>query len=154
MDKTDAKILSILADNANTTSTEIGEKVNLSVPAVNKRIQKLKNDGVIKNFTVITTGKKVDKPIMAFILLVMRYGDGIDTLLEYIEKDIDILECYAVTGEYDYLIKICAEDVESLENKLLHLKKQKGVVKSYTMFSLMEHKFKSAILPDIKDKEI
>ncbi len=154
MDKTDAKILEILAEDANATSTEIGEKVNLSIPAVNKRIQKLKNDGVIKNFTVITAGKKVNKPIMAFILLVMRYGDGIDTLLEYIEKDIDILECYAVTGEYDYLIKICAEDVESLENKLLHLKKQKGVVKSYTMFSLMEHKFKSAILPDIHKEDL
>lgn len=153
MDKTDAKILEILAEDANATSTEIGEKVNLSIPAVNKRIQKLKNDGVIKNFTVITSGKKVNKPIMAFILLVMRYGEGVETLLEYMEQDGDILECYAVTGEYDYLIKICAEDVEALENKLLRLKKQKGVVKSYTMFSLMEHKFKPTILPDVKEWE-
>lgn len=153
MDKTDAKILDILSEDANATSTEIGEKVNLSIPAVNKRIQKLKNDGVIKNFTVITSGKKVNKPIMAFILLVMRYGEGVETLLEYMEQDGDILECYAVTGEYDYLIKICAEDVEALENKLLRLKKQKGVVKSYTMFSLMEHKFKPTILPDVKEWE-
>lgn len=153
MDRTDAKILEILAENANVTAAEIGEHVNLSIPAINKRIQKLQKEGIIKNFTVITAGKKVNKPIMAFILLVMRYGEGVDALLEYMEQDGDILECYAVTGEYDYLIKICAEDVEALEDKLLRLKKQKGVIKSYTMFSLMEHKFKPTILPDIKDVE-
>ena len=141
MDQTDAKILKILSENANTTATEIGDTVGLSVPAVNKRILKLQKDGTIKNFTIVTSAKKVNKPITAFILLVMRYSEAIGTLLEYMEQDGDILECYAVTGEYDYLIKICAEDVESLEEKLLKLKKHKGVVKSNTMFSLMEHKF-------------
>ena len=148
MDQTDAKILKILSENANTTATEIGDTVGLSVPAVNKRILKLQKDGTIKNFTIVTSAKKVNQPITAFILLVMRYSEAIGTLLEYMEQDGDILECYAVTGEYDYLIKICAEDVESLEEKLLKLKKHKGVVKSNTMFSLMEHKFKATMLPD------
>lgn len=149
MDKTDALILKILSQKANATATEIGEKVGLSVPAVNKRILKLQKDGIIKNFTIITSAKKVKKPIIAFILLVMRYGDGINSLLEYMNNDTDMLECYAVTGEYDYLIKVCAEDVENLEEKLLKLKKHKGVVKSNTLFSLMEHKFNATILPNI-----
>ena len=61
----------------------------------------------------------------------------------------DILECYAVTGDYDYIIKICAADMEHLEEKLLRLKGQKGVMKSHTMLSLMEHKFSPTALPDI-----
>ena len=51
---------------------------------------------------------------------------------------------------YDYILKICARDVESLEAKLLLLKKQKGVVKSHTMLALMEHKLSAAALPDLE----
>ena len=147
MDATDRKIVEILSQNANATSTEIGEQVNLSIPAVNKRIQRLQKEKIIRRFTVLTEGKKIGKPIMAFILLVLRYSDGAEALVEYIQGDPDVLECYAVTGEYDYILKVCAKDVEALEEKLLHLKRQKGVIKSHTMLSLQEHKFAPTILP-------
>ncbi len=149
MDSTDKKILEILSNNANTPTTEISEAVNLSIPAVNKRILKLKEKKVIRSFTIITDGQMVSKPILAFILITARYNDNVDVLLNLLNNDIDILECYAVTGEYDYLLKVCAADVKELENKLLLLKRQKSVIKSYTMFSLMEHKFKPTILPNI-----
>lgn len=148
MDLTDKKILKHLANNAKATSTEIGTLVNLSVPAVNKRVLKLEREGVIKKYTLITDAKKIDKPITAFILLVMRYGEGVDSLMEYLNSEPDILECYAISGEYDYLLKICARDIEALEEKLLCLKKLRGVVKSHTMLSLMEHKFSPTVLPD------
>jgi len=150
MDITDAKILEILSANANATATEISQAVSLSIPAVNKRIQKLQKEGVIRSFTILTDSNKVHKPIIAFILIVVRYGEGVESLQEYVAADPDILECYAITGEYDYLIKICAQDVTSLEDKLLRLKQQKGVVKSHTMLSLMEHKFSPSILPSVK----
>ena len=153
MDIIDGKILEILAANANATTTEISAAINLSVPAVNKRIQKLQREGVIRSFTVLTDGVRVGKPITAFIFLVMRYGEGVEVLQACVERDPDILECHAVTGEYDYLIKVCAEDVASLENKLLQLKRQKGVVKSHTMLSLMEHKFQPTVLPTVKNED-
>ena len=153
MDITDKKILELLSKNAYATSTEIGIAVGLSVPAVNKRIQKLQSDRVIRNFTILTDEKRIGKPVVAFIFIVIQYGDGVKALMEYIERETDVLECYAVTGEYDYLIKICAADVEALENKLLHLKKQKGVMKSHTMLSLMEHKFQPTVLPDTAESE-
>lgn len=148
MDITDKKILGILATDANTTSIEIGSRVNLSVPAVNKRILKLQNNKIIRSFTILTDAKKVEKPILAYVLIVIRYGKGVKTFLEHVENEPDILECHAVTGEYDYLLKICAKDIESLEEKILHLKQQEGVMKSHTMFSLTEHKFTPTVLPD------
>lgn len=151
MDLTDRKILKLLSKNSKATATEIGASVNLSVPAVNKRILKLERDGIIKQYTLITDAKKAAKPIVAFVLLVMRYGEGVDSLMEYLDSETDILECYAISGEYDYLLKICARDVESLEEKLLSLKRLKGVTKSHTMLSLMEHKFTSAILPEVDE---
>ncbi len=151
MDEIDAKILEILAARADATATEISRDVNLSVPAINKRIRRLQKEGVIRRFTVLTDGKRVGKPIMAFILVVVQPGSGIEALLDYIKRDPDILECFAVTGEYDYLIKVCAADVQTLEEKLLHMKRQKGVVKSHTMLSLMEYKFCPTVLPSIDE---
>ena len=154
MDNIDAKILKILSKNADATATTIGEIVNLSVPAVNKRIQKLKKDGMIRRFTVLTNGRNIGKPIMAFVLLVVKASSHGETFLDYVKNDDDILECFSVTGEYDYLIKVCAADMESLKNKLSQIKLHNGVVKSHTMISLLEQKFSPTILPTINDKEV
>lgn len=151
MDSIDAKILKLLSKNADMTATDIGENVNLSVPAVNKRIQRLKKDGMIRRYTVLTNGKNVGKPIMAFVLLVVQAGRQGEPFLDYVKNDDDILECFSVTGEYDYLIKVCAADMESLKNKLSQIKLHNGVVKSHTMISLLEQKFSPTILPTITD---
>ena len=148
MDEIDSKILRILSENADATATEMMSQVNLSVPAINKRISKLRQSGMIRQFTILVDPEKVGKPIHAFILVVLHQHSGSAKLTEYIQSDPDILECYAVTGEYDYIIKVCARDVQQLEQKLNLLKQQKGVAKSYTMLSLMEHKFRACILPD------
>lgn len=153
MDNIDAKILKILSKNADATATAIGESVNLSVPAINKRIQKLKKDGMIRRFTVLTNGKNIGKPIMAFVLLVVRASQNGESFLDYVKGDDDILECFSVTGEYDYLIKVCASDMESLKNKLSQIKLHNGVVKSHTMISLLEQKFSPTILPNISEKD-
>lgn len=151
MDLTDKKILKILSGNSNSTATEIGNLVNLSVPAVNKRILRMQKEGIIDYFTIVTNPKMLDKTITAFVFIVMQYGDNIKALLEYANNEPDILECYSVTGEYDYMFKICAKDIESLEKKILRVKKKKGVIKSHTMISLMEHKCKPTVLPDITE---
>lgn len=152
MDSIDAKILKILSNDADVTATEISERINLSVPAINKRIQKLKKDGMIRRFTVLTNGKNIGKPIMAFVLLVVQAGRQGEPFLDYVKNDDDILECFSVTGEYDYLIKVCAADMESLKNKLSQIKLHNGVVKSHTMISLLEQKFSPTILPTVVEK--
>ena len=151
MDITDKKILKILSKNANATATEIGACVNLSVPAVNKRILRMQKDGIISFFTVVTDPKKIGKTITAFVFIVMQYGESIKSLLDYAENDADILECYSITGEYDYMLKICAKDIETLEEKILRIKNKKGVMKSHTMISLMEHKCLPTVLPDMEE---
>lgn len=151
MDNIDKLILKMLSENAMVSTTEIGASVNLSIPAVNKRIQKLREGGVIRSFTVLTNLKKVQKPICAFIMLTVKYGEGVNALHDFVKKDTDVLECYGITGDYDYILKICARDIEALEEKLLSLKKLKGVIKSHTMLSLMEHKLAPTALPDTEN---
>ena len=153
MDAVDRKILMMLTENEGVTAAEISREVNLSIPAVNKRVLKLRQSGVIRSFTILTDQKKVKKPIVAYILLTLQYGSAVDNLLSCVREDPDILECYAVTGDFDYILKICASDMERLEEKLLHLKGQQGVMKSHTMLSLMEHKFTPTALPDVDAEE-
>ena len=148
MDDIDRKLLQILSVNSGATATEMMSQVNLSIPAINKRIQKLHSSGVIRQFTILVDPKKMGRPIMAFILIVLQQGSTLDRLMEYIRSDPDILECYAVTGEYDYLLKVCASNVEMLEEKLTHLKRQSGVIKSNTLLSLMEHKHQISVVPE------
>ena len=148
MDNIDKKILEIISKDASTPSVEISSAVGLSLPATNKRIAKLRSEEIIRTQTVITNAKKVGKPIAAFLLIVMKYGEHINDFLSVIKEDRDILECYAVTGEYDYLLKIYASSVEDLEQKLIKIKRQRGVLRSHTMLTLEEHKFSAAVLPD------
>ena len=152
MDIIDKKILKILSKDANTTATEISNLVNLSVPAVNKRIFRMQKEGIIDYFTIVTNPKMLDKTITAFVFIVMQYGDSIKSLLEYSKNEPDVLECYSITGEYDYILKICAKDIEALENKILNIKNLKGVIKSHTMISLMENKCVPTVLPAMEEE--
>ena len=150
MDHIDRKILQILSENSAATATEMVPIVNLSIPAINKRIQKLHSAGIIQKFTIVVNPEKIGKPISAYILLVLQQGAKLEALMEFIRSDPDILECAGVTGEYDYLLKVCAADVASLQRKINHLKKYGGVVKSHTMLSLTEYKHQVSALPDIR----
>lgn len=153
MDHIDRQILQILSQDSSTTATEMATMVNLSIPAINKRIQKLRNSGIIRRFTIQVDPEMVGKPICAFMLIVLQQGVGMENLMEFIQSDPDILECSGVTGEYDYLLKICAPNVAALQKKINHLKRNGGVVKSHTMLSLTEYKYRISALPDAEKEE-
>lgn len=147
MDNIDIEILRILSGDADITDTALSKRISLSVPAVNKRVAKLKESGVIRKKAVLTNPKLVGKPITAYTMVVLEHFSGSEKLFEIVNADPDILECYAITGEYDYMLKICAKDIDSLEQKILGLKNL-GIAKSNTMFALMEHKFSPSPVPD------
>ncbi len=148
MDEIDVKIIEILAENASISTTELAEKISLSIPATNKRVRKLQKDGIITRFTVVLDREKINKKILAYVLVILQSESGVRQLLDYVEKEPNILECHAVTGEYDYLLKVCAVDVNGLEDMLLCLKRNKGVIKTHSLLSLQECKCMPTALPD------
>lgn len=151
MDETDVKIIRELAADADKSASEMSCTVNLSVPAINKRISKLKADGTIKKTTIITNGKIIGKPVMAFVLITVESFARSEELIAALKEEEDILEFYAVSGEYDYILKLCAADVDDLETKLLRIKSAGGA-KSLTMMCLREYKSEAALLPDINGR--
>ena len=144
MDAIDKRLLEILTEDARCSATDISKEVNLSIPAVNKRIARLRESGIIEKFTVQIDPRKIDKSVQAFIMLVVDQYSKVDELFAFIEKSRNIVSCYAITGEYDYLLELYAKDIESV---LLALKEKKCVSKSHTIFALMEHKHTTGPLP-------
>ena len=147
MDSTDRKIVNLLADNGDITAAEIGLRIGLSVPAINKRIAKLKQNKEILKTTIICDSEAVGKPVAAFIMIEIGSFDKNERFLEMVASDRDILECYAVTGDYDYILKICASDIKAFENKVLDFKNA-GIVKSHTVMCLREYKFEATPAAD------
>lgn len=148
MDQIDTKLLKLLSQNADATATMLSHAVHMSVPAVNKRLARLRESGVIRNYTLRLDQKKIGKPVIGFALLVLSQQCYLEKLLAFVHSEPDIVEFHAVTGEYDYIAKIYAKDIEDFESKLLRLKKQEGVAKSNTFFSLLEYKTLPGPLPD------
>ena len=149
MDYIDIKIIRALAEDASQTASSLVPKLNMSVPAINKRIARLREEGQITKTTILTDPKKLGKTITAYVLIIMEHFSTSEQLLKIVEEDPDILECYAISGEYDYILKMCAESIDALEDKLLHMK-EKGIAKSNTMFALREYKFEPTAVPDYK----
>ena len=114
MDQSDIRLLHALAKDADVTATKLMDKVNLSIPAVNKRIARLKESGTIRNVTILTNPDKVGKSVIAFVLVVLDRFSNMDTILKGVEADRDVLECYAVTGAAMMVENGCMDDVEKV----------------------------------------
>lgn len=149
MDHIDIELLHLLVDDADVTSTHLATKLNLSIPAINKRVAKLKRIGVIKKTTILTDPVKIGKPLTVYIFLGMEARAKTSELLSLLLADSDVLECNAVTGEYDYIVKVCTADIAALERKLAHMK-ERGVCKSNTLVCLQELKLSPAPLPSLR----
>lgn len=148
MDKTDKILLRMLSEDSGCTATRMAAEVHMSIPAVNKRIAALKKDGVIECYSVRLNSEKIGKPVLGYALLVLDHYAAVDDLVAYVKTEPDIVEFHAITGEYDYIAKIYAKDIRSFEDTLIRLKKQRGVAKSNTLFSLFEYKNMLGPLPD------
>ncbi len=137
MDMIDMKIIQLLKANSRTTSSEIAKRVILSVPAVSERIRKLEHEKIIKQFTLRLDRKKLDLNLMAFVLVSLDKAEHVAHFKELVLNSDWVLECHHIVGEYDYLLKVMAQNTEKLEIYLSHiLKKTAGVAKINSIIAL------------------
>ncbi|TCT36445.1 Lrp/AsnC family transcriptional regulator [Martelella mediterranea] len=129
MDQKDRKILALLADNADRSFVELGEKVALSPPAVHERVKRLKRDGVITKTVACLDGALIGCPLLAFI--------HVDTdswrqqsMLEAFQQVADVEEIHSVAGETGYILKARTRDTSELEALLKRLQAIDGVLRT------------------------
>lgn len=137
MDAMDAAILAELKHNARASASGIGKRVGLSTPAVAERIRKLEHAGIIKRYTVRIDRETTGKPLLAFLLTRVRGAEAVRDFREAVVAYDCVLECHHVTGTYDYLLKVAAEDMRALESFISEtLKTIPGVAGTNTMIAL------------------
>ena len=124
LDTIDKKILNLLQLDAKKTTKELSLILNLSVTAVYERIKKLEREKMIKKYVAVIDEKKVDKGFVVFcqIKLLQQTKDYILGFEKEVATISEILECFNISGDYDYLLKILVKDIDEyrafLVNKL------------------------------------
>lgn len=118
LDNKDYDILRLLQENAKLTIREIAAKVHLSPTPTHERIKRLEKAGVIKQYVALLDNRKVNKGIMVICQISLkehnkRAAQGfIDAVLQFNE----VIECYNISGDFDFMLKIVAESMESYHN--------------------------------------
>ena len=114
MDAIDKKLLMLLQQDSPRTTKELSLKLNLSVTAVYERIKKLEREGIIDKYVALLNRNKVNKGFVVFChLKLIQHTKEYLTIFEREVTLLDeVLECYHVSGDYDYILKIYVKDME------------------------------------------
>jgi DNA-binding Lrp family transcriptional regulator len=148
LDKKDLMILNILQKNCKISAKEISKKMRTPITTVFAKIKRMEKLGIIRKYTAILDGKMLGKPITAFILASFRYKlPGRKKLLSQraVVKEIanfpEVQEVHIITGDWDILIKIKAEDIDSIGKFIIDkLRLVKGLEKTVTCIALSTEK--------------
>jgi Lrp/AsnC family leucine-responsive transcriptional regulator len=130
MDEIDFKIIKTLKRNGRSSASELSKQVNLSVPAVSERVKKIEQGGIIKKYTVQIDRNKTKHKLLAFILVNTDLSKNMDGFKSVILDYDNVLECPHTSGEYDFLLKVLAEDTQTLEEFLSSKLRKLTVYKS------------------------
>jgi Lrp/AsnC family leucine-responsive transcriptional regulator len=139
LDHIDLKILDLLQDNGRITNARLAKEVGLSPPPMLERVRKLEKNGVIQKYVALVNPKKLDRGTVAFVAVSLRLHrqDAIQEFVAEIQKIPEILECYHIAGEEDYLLKIAIKDIAEYEKFLREkLTQFSGISKIRTYFIL------------------
>lgn len=121
LDKIDVKLLRILQRDSNLTTKEIAEKVNLSSTPVFERVRRLEKEGFIKRYVALLDAEKLDKNlcIMCNVRLKQHNGTLGREFMAAVNAIPEITECYNISGDFDYLLKIYVSDMKHYETFVL-----------------------------------
>ncbi|MBQ9185275.1 MAG: Lrp/AsnC family transcriptional regulator [Bacteroidales bacterium] len=114
LDRTDIKILKILQENGRITIKELAQKVHLSPTPVFERVHRMEASGVIERYTTVLNAARLGQGFIVFCSVKLRRM-GKDIAIDFVDKIKNIpevAECYNISGEYDYLLKIYAPDMQ------------------------------------------
>ncbi len=136
LDETDERILAELADNARATFADIGSCVNLSAPAVKRRVDRMLDSGVIRGFTTVVDRSALGWNTEAYVQ-VFCHGRIAPHQLRAAWNDIpEIVSAATVTGTSDAMLHVLARDMRHLETALERIRSSAEVERSESIVVL------------------
>lgn len=123
LDKIDLQILRIMQNNSKLTTKELAAQVNLSTTPVFERLKRLENEGYIKKYSAILDAEKLNCGFVVFCSVKLKRlnRDIAADFTRIIQEIPEVAECYNISGEYDYLLKIHAPDMKYYQEFILNV---------------------------------
>jgi Lrp/AsnC family transcriptional regulator, leucine-responsive regulatory protein len=148
-DETDKKLLFFLQEDSKQTTKELSYKLGLSVTAVYERIKKLENMGVISKYVAILDRHKIDRDFI--VLCHVKLTQHKKEYVLQFEREIinlhEVTECFHVSGDYDYILKISVKDMEDYRNFMLSkLTTLQHIASTHSSFMISEVKNTTVIV--------
>lgn len=149
MDQTDKLLLELLQKDSNLTHKQLAGLLNLSVTPVYERIKRLERSGFIHKYVALVDPEKIDKTLIAFTSISLK--EHSTSYLKKFEEDIqqvrEVIECYHIAGQFDYLLKIVIRDMKEYQKVVMdQLASMDNIVNVQSSFVLTEVK-RSTELP-------
>ncbi|MGY8908890.1 MAG: Lrp/AsnC family transcriptional regulator, partial [Flavobacteriales bacterium] len=118
LDSIDKKLINLLQNDSKQTTKQLSLQLNLSVTAIYERIRKLENQNVIEKYVAIINKNKIEKSFLVFchIKLVQHSREYVTTFEREILKLTEVSECFHVSGDYDYILKIYVKNMDEYRN--------------------------------------
>ena len=148
LDATDWKILAWLQDDARLSNVELAKAVNLSPSPCLARVRRLEEAGLISRYVSLLDALALGLTVSVFIQV--RLERQVEKALETFERAIaerpEVMECYLMTGDSDYMLRVMVADVQALERFIVDfLAKIPGVGNLKSSFALKQVKYKTAL---------
>lgn len=149
LDRTDRTLLKELQRDGRLTNRELAEKVHLSESACLRRVRSLEEAGVIDRYTAVINQSKVGLPGNVFVSITLNRQEQSDLAAfeEAVRRVPEVMECYLMTGQQDYLLRVVVSDPSDFERlHSQHLTRLPGVARVQSSFALRSVR-KGAELP-------
>lgn len=148
LDIIDKKLINLLQNDSKQTTKQLSLQLNLSVTAIYERIKKLENQHVIEKYVAIINKSKIEKSFLVFchIKLVQHSKDYVTTFEREILKLDEVSECFHVSGDYDYILKIYVKDMDEYRSFMVtKLTAIKYIGSTHSTFAIEQVKNTTAI---------
>ena len=115
LDSKDLAILALLQQNARITVKEISDQMHLSTTPVHERIKRMETTGVIRQYATLLDHTKVKKGLMVicYVSLKEHSKNAGVKFIETIQVQNEVIECYSISGEFDFMLKVVCEDMNA-----------------------------------------
>lgn len=155
LDKIDLSILKILQENSKITNLDLSKRIGLSPAPTLERVKKLEQNHVVKSYHAQVNPEAIGLMVKTFVLVSLdwRKNQARESFLSQVAGIDEITECYIITGEADFLIKIVCQDIPTYERLLFKTLQQIDEIERLKTLMTLSTVKDSKVLPYDYEKE-
>ena len=148
LDEIDRRILGVLQNNARVANIDLARRVGVSASPCWRRVRRLEESGVISRYVTMVEPAALGLQVSVFVQVTLE--KQIEAALEHFENAVlarpEVMECYLMTGDADYHLRVVVEDLPAYEHFLMeHLTRVPGIANIRSSFALKQEKYTTAL---------